>query len=208
MKIKICGLTNLEDAVHAIECGADALGFNLFPGSRRYVEVESAAHWLRQLPASTPKVAVLVNPSLSEATGIAQLGLFDNLQLHGDESAELCEQLARRKISFIKALPMVDKESAQQPTNFSTAEVLLDSLSAAGFGGTGQSFPWSLARRFVERHPELRVILAGGLTPENVGEAIASARPYGVDVTSGVEAGIGRKDRAHLTAFIAAARRV
>src|SRR4029077_3107508 len=106
--------------------------------------------------------------------------------------------------SFTKALPMRDETSLRQPTGYSTDSILLDSGTTAGFGGSGQTFPWSLARQFIEANPEFRVILAGGLTAQNVAEAIAIADPAGVDVTSGVEASSGRKDRAHLRAFISA----
>ena len=204
--VKICGITNLDDALEAIDCGADALGFNLYPGSKRFIELEQAAQWIAQIPPGVGKVAVMVNPTLDAALRAARLNLFDSMQLHGHESPEFCRDLAGAGISFTKALPMKDEKSLNQPTKFFTRNVLLDSVTAHGFGGTGRTFPWSLARRFVEAHPALWVILAGGLTPENVGEAIATVRPAGVDVTGGVEAEIGRKDSERLRAFIAAAK--
>lgn len=206
VQIKICGITNPNDALDSVELGADALGFNLYPGSRRFVEIETAAEWISKLPSGIRKVAVLVNPTLELAVSAAQLAFIDSLQLHGNESAEFCSELANRGISFTKALPMRDEASLRQPTGFSTDSILLDSGTAVGFGGSGQAFPWSLARRFVEAHPKFQVILAGGLTAENVGEAIAVVEPAGVDVTSGVEASFGRKNRDRLRAFIFAAR--
>jgi phosphoribosylanthranilate isomerase len=207
VQIKICGITNLSDATDAIRCGADALGFNLFPGSRRFIEIEASANWISQIPSEIRKVAVLVNPTWDEAVTLARLPFFDSLQLHGGESPEFCRKLAEHGIAFTKALPMDDEASLQQQTDFGTRSFLLDSKSAKGFGGTGQIFPWSLARRFIDAHPDIEVILAGGLTPENVGQAIVTVRPAGVDVTSGVEASFGRKDHALLKAFISAAEK-
>jgi phosphoribosylanthranilate isomerase len=206
VQIKICGITNPTDALDSIELGADALGFNLYPASRRFVDIQSASEWISKLPGTIGKVAVLVNPTIEQAVSVAQLPFIDSLQLHGNESPEFCAGLAQRGISFTKALPMRDETSLRQPTSFSTNSILLDSGTASGFGGSGQTFPWSLARRFVEVHPDFRVILAGGLTAENVAEAIEIVGPAGIDVTSGVEATFGRKDRGRLHAFISAAR--
>jgi len=207
VQIKICGITNRHDALDAIELGADALGFNLYPGSRRFIDIENAGEWIAELQSSVRKVAVLVNPTLDQAMQIAQLPFIDSLQLHGDESAELCAQLAKHDVVFIKALPMRDESSLRQPVDYSTDSVLLDSSTSVGFGGSGQTFPWLLARRFIEEHPEFHVLLAGGLNAENVGQAIEIVGPAGIDVTSGVEATFGRKDRGRLQAFITAARR-
>ena len=204
--IKICGITNRRDALDAIACGADALGFNLFPGSRRFINLQAAAEWIPDLPNSIRKVAVLVDPTVEEALSVAESGLFDSLQLHGHESPDFCRELAQRGVNFTKALPAVEATLLEQPIHFCTTSILVDSSGPLGFGGTGQTFPWSLARQFVQAHPNLQVTLAGGLTPENVSEAIATVRPFGVDVTSGVEAEIGHKSRTLLGAFISAAR--
>ena len=206
IQVKICGITNLGDALDAIECGADALGFNLYPRSPRYIDIDEAGDWIATLPSSVRKVAVLVDPTIDQAVTIAHLPFIDSLQLHGNESLELCSELAHLGVSFTKALPMRDETSLRQPTGYSTDSILLDSGTTAGFGGSGQTFPWSLARQFIEANPEFRVILAGGLTAQNVAEAIAIVDPAGVDVTSGVEASSGRKDRAQLRAFISAVR--
>jgi phosphoribosylanthranilate isomerase len=206
VEVKICGITNAADACAAIECGADSLGFNLFPGSKRFIDLQAAADWIRDLPNNVRKVAVMVNPDWNDAMSAAQSGLFDCLQLHGDETSEFCRRLSDAGVSFIKALPMANQDSLQQPIDYSTGTLLLDSRSESGFGGSGQTFPWSLARPFVELHSGLRILLAGGLTPQNVRLAIESVRPAGVDVTSGVEADFGRKDRRLVEAFIAAAR--
>jgi|tagenome__1003787_1003787.scaffolds.fasta_scaffold20775594_2 phosphoribosylanthranilate isomerase len=201
IEIKICGITTPEDAVMAIECGAHGLGFNLYPRSKRFISVDTAGEWIRDLPLSN-KVAVMVDPTWDQIINVADSGLFHGIQLHGNESTEICRRLAGTGIFFTKAIAMEDEQSLEQSTDFATSNILLDSRTSEGFGGTGKIFPWSLARRFVEMHPGFRVTIAGGLTPENVGEAINAVRPAGVDVTSGVEARYGRKDRCRLQAFI------
>jgi len=206
IRVKICGITNLADALAAIECGADALGFNFFPGSKRYIDIFAALDWMAGLPRKVRKVAVLVNPSEAQALQFAEFPFIDALQLHGAESPGFCRVLAERGITFAKALPVIDENSLRDVPSFSTRTVVLDSRSAKGFGGTGQPFPWVLARRFIDAYPKLNVILAGGLTPENVVDAVRQVRPSGVDVTSSVEASPGRKDFVRLKAFIDAAR--
>lgn len=204
LRIKICGLTTPQDARAAIELGADALGFNFFPGSRRYVGRET--EWIGELPGSVEKVAILVNPSLVEAKAIALTPGVTALQLHGTESPEFCLHLLEEGIRFEKAVPVSDPRSLKNLPDFSTRTLLLDSGGASEFGGSGRVFPWEIARAFVNANPELRVILAGGLSPENVADAVATVRPFGVDVTTGVEASPGRKDYGRLRAFILAAR--
>jgi phosphoribosylanthranilate isomerase len=203
LRVKICGLTTPQDAAAAIEFGADGLGFNFFPGSKRYVGSETA--WIGELPGKIEKLAVVVNPSWDEAKAIAGVAGITALQLHGTESPEFCRRLMEEGIRFEKALPVVGPDSLLNVPDFSTRTVLLDSTEAGVFGGSGRSFPWEIARAFVEANPQLRVVLAGGLNPENVAAAVATARPFGVDVTTGVEASPGLKDYARLRAFIQAA---
>jgi phosphoribosylanthranilate isomerase len=204
--IKICGITNAADAQHAIDYGADALGFNFYPGSKRHVEAETAGTWISELPEAVCRVAILVDPSLSEAVRISQLPFVDALQLHGSESSDFCRSLAGRNVRFAKALPVTNAGSLREIPSFFTDMLVLDAASETGFGGGGRTFPWRLAREFVDLHPDFRVVLAGGLTPENVARAIREVRPSGVDVTSGVESAPGRKDRDRMRAFIQAAR--
>lgn len=204
LRIKICGLTTPQDAAAAIEFGADALGFNFFPGSKRYVGSEAA--WIAALPGNIEKLAIVVNPSWEQAKAIVGAAGITALQLHGTESPEFCRRLMEEGIRFEKALPVSGPDSLLNVPDFSTRTVLLDSSGAGVFGGSGRTFPWEIARIFIEVNPQLRVILAGGLNPENVADAVAAARPFGVDVTTGVEASPGCKDYTRLRAFISAAR--
>jgi phosphoribosylanthranilate isomerase len=206
LRIKICGLTTSQDAAAAIEFGADALGFNLYPGSKRYLPMETVREWIADLSGNAEKVAILVNPSWDEARAAAAIEGITTLQLHGAETPEFCRRLKKEGVRFEKALPVTGPNSLANVPDFFTPIVLLDSGGAGQFGGSGRAFPWEIARDFVLAHSDLRVILAGGLTPENVAEAVAMVRPFGVDVTSGVEYAPGRKDHSRLRDFIAAAR--
>lgn len=205
VRIKICGLTTPQDAEAAIEFGADALGFNFHPGSRRYLAIE-AARWIGELPDTVDKFAVVVDPTIGGAEAIAAVGGIDALQLHGSETPDFCRHLKERGIRFEKAIPVGNSGSLETCPEFFTDTVLLDSAGSGQFGGSGHTFPWQMAREFVEANPHLRVVLAGGLRPENVAEAVALVRPFGVDVTTGVESAAGKKDYGLLAAFISAAR--
>ena len=205
--VKICGITNEADALAAIQADADALGLNLVRKSKRYIDIDNAAAWIDKLPREVCKVAVLVDPNWEDACRISQLPFIDALQLHGNESPEFCRRLAEAGIRFAKALPVSHSQSLGAIPDFFTDTVVLDSASAAGFGGSGKVFPWKFAWQFVQKHRKLNAILAGGLNPQNVAEAVKIVRPRGVDVTSGVEIFPGRKDHGLVKAFIEAARR-
>src|SRR3982751_6651354 len=187
LRIKICGLTTLQDAGAAIAFGADALGFNFFPGSKRYLPPGTAREWIGGLPVSVARIAIVVNPTFDEARAAAALPGIDGLQLHGSESPEFCKRLRDEGIRFEKAIPVEGAESLRVTPDFFTDTVLLDSAGLGQFGGSGRRFPWEMARDFVTANRQLRVVLAGGLRAENVGEAVALVQPYGVDVTTGVE---------------------
>jgi phosphoribosylanthranilate isomerase len=204
--VKICGITNEKDALAAVESGADALGFNLFPGSKRCIDIEVEAAWISKLPADVSKIAVMVDPSFEDAIRVGRLPFINALQLHGNESPELCRRLANEGVKFAKALPVKDEKSFAAVPSFITTTLVLDSASSGQFGGSGKTFPWRFARQFIAANPSMKVILAGGLTPVNVGQAVREVRPFGVDVTSGVEARPGQKDRRLLQEFIQAAR--
>ena len=204
MFVKICGITNQVDAELAIAAGANALGFNFWPGSRRYLEPAEAAQWIRELPDTVIRVGVLVNPSESYATTIAAIDGIDVLQLHGGEPPEFCLHLVEADIPIWMAIPMIGL--GMWLPDYHAERILLDTVLGEKFGGAGVPFPWSWARDLITANPTLELILAGGLTPENVGRAIAKSRPFGVDVASGVEGRSGRKDIYRVRDFIAAAR--
>lgn len=208
VRVKICGITNLPDAWEAIEAGADALGFNFWPGSRRFLEQETAAEWLRELPTHITKVAVLVDPTMETIEGLLAQPFINLIQLHGSERAETCRALAERNVAFMKAFPLTAELSARELRDFGTNRIMLDSSSPRGFGGTGEMIDLDLAARFVETHPDFEVVLAGGLTPSNVAKSIERVRPFMVDVASGVESGPGKKDRVAMRDFVAAARAI
>lgn len=205
-RVKICGLTNESDARAAIEFGADALGFNFFRGSKRYIELDAACAWISELPAGVMKVAVLVDPTREEVLRTAAHPFFSSVQLHGSETPEFCRELAEAGIVFAKALAVAQGEPLEDPARYATDAIVLDSASGGVFGGRGRPFPWQIARDFAQAHPNVQVILAGGLTPGNVAQAVEIAQPFAVDVTSGVESVPGRKDHRLLRAFIDTAR--
>ena len=201
MFVKICGVRTLDDALWAVGSGADAVGFNFWPQSRRHIPVARASVIAKRLPPNVRTVGVFVNPSEEEVDRALASGAIDLAQLHGDETPDFCRRFAGR---YIKALRLVDESSLTQLADYSSDLVLVDADSP-GYGGSGQRADVELARRAAERR---RVLLAGGLTPENVAEAIRAVKPYGVDVAGGVESAPGVKDREKVTAFIAAAKGV
>ncbi len=202
VRVKICGLTNGEDARAAISLGADALGFNLFPGSPRCVDLDREAAWIRTLPPFVTRVAVLVNVPLAEARRVAGHPAIDLVQFHGDEDEGYCAEFAQLGRPFLKALRVRDLASVERADQFSTPHVLLDAHAKEAYGGTGLRLDATLAAEVVRRFPALQIILAGGLTPENVAGAVRAVRPYAVDVASGVESAPGRKDRGKMEAFV------
>ncbi|HVV02515.1 MAG TPA: phosphoribosylanthranilate isomerase [Verrucomicrobiae bacterium] len=201
MIVKICGITNVEDARAAAEAGADILGFIFHERSSRHVTPAQVAAITRELPAHVVRAGVFVNPAeefVFEAISSCGLNL---LQFHGAESAEFC---VRFGLMTMKAFPMRDAAALARLPEYKTDAWLLDAYSASQAGGTGETFNWDLAVR--AREFGRPIFLAGGLTPENVAEAILKVRPYAVDVSSGVEASPGRKDHQKVKAFIKAAK--
>ncbi|HSB34859.1 MAG TPA: phosphoribosylanthranilate isomerase [Nitrospirota bacterium] len=201
IKIKICGITNLEDALAAAAAGADALGFNFYKKSPRFIEPVKAAEIIAQLPPFIMPVGVFVNEREEKIREIQALTCMQAIQLHGDESPEFCQRLDGR---VIKAFQVKDKESLQNMAHYRVAAYLLDSYREGVRGGTGVTFDWHLA---VVAKTFGKVILAGGLTPENVAEAVKLVQPYGVDVAGGVEREKGIKDHTKLRKFITEVRR-
>jgi phosphoribosylanthranilate isomerase len=200
VRIKICGITNLEDALIAVEAGADALGFVFFKGSSRNISPEQAKVIIRRLPPFVQTVGLFVNEESATVNLIADQCGLDIIQLHGDESPEYCTNVKRR---IIKAFRVKDESSLADIASYPVSACLLDTWSPAAYGGTGKVFNWSIAAKAAT---ERTIILAGGLNPENVGEAIAAVQPYAVDVSSGVESSPGYKDKTKVFEFICNAR--
>ncbi|MBI5687661.1 MAG: phosphoribosylanthranilate isomerase [Verrucomicrobia bacterium] len=204
MLIKICGITNEDDALATVNAGANALGFVLWPRSKRFVTVEAAARITELVPPHVQRVAVLVNPSREEVERLLAAGAFDTLQLHGEETPEFCAQWKDRAKVW-KGFRVGDAASLAPLAGYSVVDaVLLDSYSPTSHGGTGKTFDWSLVRE--AKKLGRPVILSGGLTPANVREAVAAARPDGVDVSSGVELSPGKKDHERIREFICNAK--
>ncbi len=203
-RVKICGITNVEDALAAIDAGAWALGFNFYRGSARYLTPHSARRIIEQLPSSVLSVGVFVNQGspTSVAQAIDESGV-GAAQLHGDESPAFCRALGQYKI--IKALRVNRGFTTEQAAEYQTDAMLLDAFCEQARGGTGKTFDWTVARRVRDCVPKL--ILAGGLTVENVEAAVKAVEPYAVDVCSGVESAPGRKESHLMRAFVNAAQR-
>ncbi|MDR1192509.1 MAG: phosphoribosylanthranilate isomerase [Verrucomicrobiales bacterium] len=197
IRVKICGLTNRADAFAAVDHGADAVGFVLFENSKRFIPADEAVRIARALPPYVQRVAVSVNMPLEQVRELDRRRAFDVWQLHGSEGRGDCALL--RPLRLIKAfgLPLMD---GARPETYDVDAFLLDKLSA-DFGGTGETFDWTLARRFAVA-TDKPVILSGGLDADNVRAALDAVRPYAVDVCSGVEASHGRKDLGKLKKFI------
>jgi len=201
-KIKICGVTDLADAEAAVAAGAWALGLNLWPGSPRRCRRETAAEIAAAHRRHVQIAGVFVNATLDQVARAAEEIGLTIVQLHGDEGPSFCAEAARRTgCRVIKAARVRSGADIQALAAFHTDFHLLDSYTRGVPGGTGETFAWELARGHGHQVP---VILSGGLTAENVGEAIAVVRPYAVDVASGIESAPGHKDHHKLRAFAAA----
>jgi phosphoribosylanthranilate isomerase len=199
--VKICGITSLEDAHAAVDSGADALGFVFYPPSPRYVTPEQAEQIIKTLPPFVTTVGLFVDVTLATVNRTVACCGLDRVQLHGRETPEFCRQITR---PVIKAIRIKNAESLTHVADYMVSAYLLDAyVEGALPGGTGASFSWDLAARAKSYGP---LILAGGLTPENVEIAIDQVRPYGVDVSTGVERAPGVKDHRKVRQFIARAK--
>jgi len=199
VRVKVCGITNLEDALAAVDSGADALGFIFAPSPRR-VTPEQATDIVAALPVFVNKVGVFLDHPLNEVLSIMKMCGLDTAQLHGTESADYCRALFP---GVIKSFRVKDGSVLAHLPQYRAGAYLLDGYDPVLPGGTGQGFDWDIARRAAQHGP---IILSGGLNPDNVNRAIAQASPYAVDVCSGVESAPGRKDHGKLRAFVEAAR--
>lgn len=194
VKIKICGISNLEDAELAVELGADALGF-VFAESPRHISAEVARAIIQSLPPFVSKVGVFVNEEERKVKEIAAICQLDALQFHGEESADYCQKFEQKAIKAFRVGQDFDLSILGQ---YKVDAYLLDTFAPDAYGGTGKIFDWNIA---VEAKKYGRIILSGGLNPENVVEAVRLVQPYAVDVSSGVEAEPGKKDPARMKTF-------
>jgi len=199
--VKICGITNIDDALAAVAAGAGALGFNFYKPSPRYITPESAREIVEQLPPSVLTVGVFVNEE--SATHIADEAGITALQLHGDESPGYCRELAAERY-VIKALAVSNNFDVDVIKSYEVEAIMLDTRDNRLRGGTGRVFDWSIAQQVSRLVPKL--FLAGGLSPENIEEAIATVRPYAVDACSALEDRPGKKNHARMRAFIETVR--
>jgi phosphoribosylanthranilate isomerase len=187
-KVKICGITNYDDAAAAMEMGADLLGFNFYRPSPRYVTAKKAAQIINKLPAFIDVVGIFVNSTLEETRDIASQCQLDWVQLHGDEDPEFCHWLAYDSARTMKAFRVKDAQDLKKMDDFFTDAVLLDAYDPKRYGGTGLTFDWNIIG-----HITKRVFLAGGINPDNAVAAIELG-VYGIDVCSGIESRPGKKD--------------
>lgn len=202
-RIKICGITNLDDGLEAIAAGVDALGFVFVPNTPRYITPSQAKLVIKQLPPFITNVGLFVDSEIDEIEDIVNHCKLDAVQLHGNESPEMCSQISLQT-KVIKSFH-VKKELQvlrNEIENYRVDAYLLDTFIKGKAGGTGQTFDWRIAEGLSQR-----IILAGGLTPDNIGTAIAQLQPYGVDVSSGVEKSPGKKDTNKIYSFVRQVRK-
>lgn len=203
--LKICGVTRAGEAEQLIALGVDALGFNFWPQSKRYLNPADAA-WLAGLAGRVPRVGVFVNAPLADAIRLVRQGWIDMIQLHGDEQPEDARPLVEAGIPFIKAIGAGGSGDLESATAYGATAILLDAPAPGVYGGTGRTSDWTLAAAFRSRHPGLPLILAGGITPENAAAALAAVHPAALDVASGAEIAPGRKDFQKVAALLATVR--
>ena len=200
--VKICGITNIEDARHAVRCGADAVGFIFFEESPRFISHRQAAEIVKGLPGHISKIGVFVNTDLRFVREIVKHVNLSAVQLLGSEAPD---DLINFETSVIKVFRVGRNYDIEVMKNYIVDAFLLDAHSDGSFGGTGKTFDWNVALKAKEYG---RIILSGGLTPENIEDAVRFVRPYGVDVSSGVEAEPGRKDPVKVREFIMKAKSI
>jgi len=188
-KVKICGITNYEDAMAAVDMGADLLGFNFYPKSPRYVTAEEATEIINKLPAFVDIAGVFVNASFEQIQEIINQCQLNWVQLHGDEDPQFCQQFDSLNIKTMKALRVKDRKDIEKADSFFTDAILLDAYHPEKYGGTGESFDWSIIGNI-----HRRTFLAGGINPDNAAKAIQPGI-YGIDVCSGIESEPGKKDK-------------
>lgn len=189
VKVKICGITNLDDAQAAVEMGADILGFNFYPPSPRYLTVDQAVEILDEIPTFVDTAGIFVNPAIEQIKEITDQGFLNWIQLHGDETPEFCDSLAYFHVKTMKAIRIKSPDDMDKMYQYHTDAILLDAFDTKLYGGTGHSFDWNFIGDMYTR----RVFLAGGINPENAALAVETGL-YGIDVCSGIESSPGKKD--------------
>jgi phosphoribosylanthranilate isomerase len=188
VKVKICGITNHEDAVAALDMGADLLGFNFYPESPRYITPEKAVEIINKLPAFIDLAGIFVNSSIDQIHNIKNLCQLDWVQLHGDENPQFCEEFFSHNVKVMKAIRIKDQADIKKADEYFTDAILLDAFNPEKYGGTGMTFDWNIIG-----HIGKRVFLAGGINPDNAADAVKLG-VYGIDVCSGIESEPGKKD--------------
>ena len=209
IRVKICGVTQADQARQIVGLGADAIGINFWPQSKRFVDFDEALPWLEKLNGTVTRIGVFVNADSDEITRILESGAIDYAQLHGDESAEDVDALLQKGLSVYKALGIKDYDMMDVIASYPGETILLDAFAPSEYGGTGEAFDWILGQLAVEQFSDQKkIILAGGLTPENIADAIQQVHPFAVDTASGVESGTpGVKDLDKVKKFIEAAKK-
>lgn len=200
---KICGVRNLVDALHCHRLGADAVGLNFWPQSKRYLEPDEARTWPKDdLPADLARIGVFVNPALDLVKELLDQRTIDAAQLHGDETPEDCAILVEKGFRVFKAIGVGDRSAIDTIGDYRVDGVVLDAYCPGQYGGSGKTIDWELAREIVLAYPNQRILLSGGLNPSNVARARQRVAPFGFDVASGVEISPGVKDWAKVEKFI------
>ena len=202
IQVKICGITNKEDAMCAARCGAAAMGFIFYPLSPRNISPEDARKIVRALPAELVKVGVFVNESAAEVKRIVEYCGLDMIQLHGDETPQYCRQFPAAQI--IKAVELKNEADLVYVNSYHVGAILVDSRHAGLYGGTGRKANWELARRVREKKP---LILSGGLNEDNIAKALREVAPHALDINSGVESESGKKDHEKMARLFEIIRR-
>jgi phosphoribosylanthranilate isomerase len=195
VKVKICGITNLQDAKAAVDMGADILGFNFYPPSPRFIEPDRALEIINKLPTFVDTAAVFVNAKIEQIRGISEQGYFNWIQLHGDETPEFCDSLLYFNVKTIKAIRVKNTGALETAGNYYTDAILLDAFDTKLYGGTGKTFDWSIISNI-----DKRIFLAGGIDPDNAARATETG-VYGIDICSGIESEPGKKDHEKMKMF-------
>lgn len=203
IRIKVCGITNIDDAFSAVKAGADAVGFVFHKQSPRFISASKARRIVDALPPFISKVGVFANERDGAIRSIVKAAGLDAVQFHGDEDQHVCHRFKREGLQVIKAFRVKEDFDASVLVDYHVTAFLFDTFDASALGGTGKAFNWDLIKGLKTRTP---IIVSGGLNAGNVAEAIAQIKPYGVDVSSGVESAPGKKDLALIRDFVKHAR--